>query len=87
MFFVVALSPLPTSCSYERGPRQPRVSLILFTFETHELVRKKHLLEPSTHCARVRLPQLVNDRTAKNFFADVDARGSGNPSCFNNKEK
>jgi hypothetical protein len=56
--------------------------------ETHELARreKKRLLEPSTHGARVRLPPLVNDRTTKNFFADVDARGSGNPSCFNNKE-
>lgn len=28
----------------------------------------------------------MNDRTAKNFFADVDTRGSGKPSCFNNKE-
>jgi hypothetical protein len=32
------------------------------------------------------LPPLVNDRTTKIFFADVDAHGSGNPSYFNNKE-
>jgi hypothetical protein len=29
------------------------------------------------------LSPLVNDRTANNFFTDVDARGSGNSSCFN----
>jgi hypothetical protein len=55
--------------------------------ETHELVREK--TPPRnihTHGAGVRLPPLVNDRTTENIFADVDARGSGDPSCFNNKE-
>jgi uncharacterized protein (DUF779 family) len=32
------------------------------------------------------MPPLVNDRTTKIFFADVDECGSGNPLCFNNKE-
>jgi hypothetical protein len=42
--------------------------------------RNSRMLAVPTH------PALANDRTAKDFFADVDACGSGNPFCFNNKE-
>jgi hypothetical protein len=36
----------------------------------------------TTTDGRKKLPPLDNDRTAKEIFGDVDARGSWIPSCF-----